>query len=652
MLQIFRNSGRHWIGKALTFVLFGLLIVSFAIWGVADWITNPGGSTVASVGNRTISVQEMRDAYLNQLQNVQRQLRTPVSPEQARAMGLDQQVLGQLVGQAVLDTSADDLRLAVPDATIVAIVMREPQFRDGDGNFNRAAFDAALQNAGISEPAFVREQRAVLPRRQIAESLTGDIAPPLPMQAAFHRYGAERREALHATLAPAAAGAVDDPDDAALEAWFKERTALFRLPEFRALSVLTIDPETLAKPEEVSREAALARYEADRESRYGTPETRHLQQLVFPNETEADAVHRRLTAAATADGANAEQALAQAFEAIAAERKVAESDYDLGLVARNAVFDPAVAEAAFALAEPGISAPVRGRFGAVIVRVVSITPPSVQSFGEVEQSVRLAVAIDAARAAVEALHDRIEEARATARPLGEIAAENGLPFQTVPAVDRNGRGRDGAPVSDLPEADALIAAAFASDVGADNAPLRRQTSTGTGYVWFDVTDVAPERDRTFEEARADALARWREEAVDDRLAAVAGEIVARLDGGEAFEAVTDSLPAGALASPVSTASDIARVGEAPGLAPAVVQQIFATHRGKAGSAAVPGGRVVFQVTGAVTPPLDAASPRAVAVAEQLSAVIAEDLLTEYIGRRQAELRPTVNPQALATATGL
>ncbi len=641
MLQLFRNSGRHWLGKALTVVLFSLLILSFGIWGVADWITNPGGNSVANVGNRTVSVQEMRDAYVNRLQSLQQQLRTPVSADQARAMGLDQQVLGQLVGQAVLDTSADDLGLAVPDATIAAIVTREPQFRNSDGNFDRAAFDAALQNAGITEQVFVREQRSVLPRRQIAESVAGDITPPTPMLAAFHRYGAERREALHTTLTPAAAGPVADPDEAALEAWFKERTALFRLPEFRAISVIAVDPETLAKPESVSRDVALARYEADKESRYGTPETRHVQQLVFPTLAEAEAAHARLTAGGP-----------ETFEALAAERKVAESDYDLGLVARDAVFDPAVAQAAFALAAPGIGAPVAGRFGTVIVRVVSITPPSIQSFGEVEQSVRLAVAIDEARTAVNALHDQIEEARATARPLAEIATQSGLPLQTVPAIDRSGRGRDGAPVGDLPEASALVAAAFASDVGADNAPLRRQTSTGTGYVWFDVTDVAPERDRTFEEARADVLERWRAEALADKLAKVAGDVVARLDNGEAFAAIAASLPEGALAAAPVVTTDITRVGETAGLAPAVAQQVFAIHKGKAGSAAVPQGRVVFQVTGAATPPLDPADARAVAVKQQLTSVLADDLLTEYVGKRQAELRPTVNPQALSAATGL
>lgn len=638
MLQLFRNAGRNWFGKALTTVLFGLLILSFAIWGVADWVTNPGGNTVATVGARTISTEQMREAYLNQLQALQRQLRTPVTPEQARALGLDRQVLGQLVGQAVLDSEADAFRLAVPDATIVDIVTREPQFRDSAGNFNRAAFDAALRNAGISEQTFVDEQRAVLPRRQFAESVAGDVAAIRPMQEAFHRFAAERRAARYATLTAQAAGPIADPDDATLESWFNERKSVFRLPEFRALSVLSIEPETLAKPENVSREAALARYEADKESRYGTPETRHLQQIVFKDAGEAAAAHERLNAGET-------------FEAVAAGRGVAEADYDLGLVTREEVFDPAVAQAAFALDAPGVTAPVQGRFGSVIARVVSITPPSVQSFGEVEQSVRLAIAIEEARAAVNALHDAIEDARASARPLAEIAKENGLPLQTIPAVDGSGRDAAGNPVPDLATGADLLGAAFASDIGADNAPLRRQTSTGAGYVWFDVTEVTPARDRTFAEAREDAVKRWRTEAVADRLATVAGDIVARLDKGEAFEDIVATLPEGALAAPIAAVADIARNSQTGGLPPAAVQQIFATHKGKAGSAALPDGRIVFLVTEAATPPFAADAPQAAALARQLGTALADDLLAEYVAWRQAELKPTFNEQALRAATG-
>lgn len=645
MLQFFRNSSRNWFGKALTTILFGMLIFSFAIWGISGWIDNPSTNTVVTVGDRSITVPEMREAYLNQIQNLQRQLRTSISSEQAQALGIDRQVLGQLVSQAILDNSVEMLHLAVPDDTIVNVVMQEPQFRDSNGKFNRAAFDAALQNAGVTEKAFVDDQRAVLPRRQLAESIAGDMTPVAAMQEAFHRFQTESRAATYATLLNQAAGTIADPDNATLEAWFNERKPLFRLPEYRALSVLSINPETLAKPEAVTPEEALARYEADKTTRYGTPETRHLQQLVFQNETEAEQAYQQLVKAEARD-------VDQLFTTIAKQHKLAEADYDLGLVAKNAVFDPVVADTAFSMKEPGISKPVTGRFGPVIVRVAAITPPSIQEFSEVEQAVRLAIAVEKSQAAINSLHDHIEDGRAAAKSLADIAHENELTLKIVPSIDRSGHDDKGQLVSDLPDAEALINAAFTSDVGADNAALRQATSTGTGYIWFDVTEVTPGRERTFDEARENALTRWREEAVADKLASLANEIAKRIEGGETLAAVMSSMPEGTFATSAPLeAKDIVRNRQADGLKDAAIEQIFATHIGKAGSIATPEGRQVFQVTGVTVPPFDAASEQAQALARQLQGTIADDLLTEYINKRQLDLRPTLNEQALRLATG-
>src|SRR5512147_1515381 len=55
MLQSIRNQAKSWV----VFILFGLLILSFGIWGIAD-IFRPGVSnktTVASVGDIDISAQ-------------------------------------------------------------------------------------------------------------------------------------------------------------------------------------------------------------------------------------------------------------------------------------------------------------------------------------------------------------------------------------------------------------------------------------------------------------------------------------------------------------------------------------------------------------------------------------------------------------------
>ena len=84
MLRECARPGRAAVGKVIATVFFGVLIVSFAIWGIGDIFRTTPASTVAQVGSTSISVDQLRDAYTNELQRLGRQFRTVITPEQAR----------------------------------------------------------------------------------------------------------------------------------------------------------------------------------------------------------------------------------------------------------------------------------------------------------------------------------------------------------------------------------------------------------------------------------------------------------------------------------------------------------------------------------------------------------------------------------------
>ena len=113
MLRGMNRLGQSWVGKALVAVLFGFLIVSFAIWGIGDIFRGAVRTDVASVGDINISADAFRTAYQNEVQRLARQTRQSISPERARALGIDTQVLGRLVTEAALDQKARDLGLGV-----------------------------------------------------------------------------------------------------------------------------------------------------------------------------------------------------------------------------------------------------------------------------------------------------------------------------------------------------------------------------------------------------------------------------------------------------------------------------------------------------------------------------------------------------------
>lgn len=628
MLRNMRKAGQTLVGKIIATVFFGALIVSFAIWGIGDIFRATPASAVAEVGSTTITVDQVRNAYTNELQRLGRQFRTVISPEQARAFGLDQQVVYNLVTEAVMAEQAKQMGLSVSDQLVAASIMNNPAFKGADGQFNRAQFDQALRNIGLSEAGFVQEQRSAMARLHLAEAIAGDINVPVAAKEALHRFASERRAASYILLTAAMAGDIPAPTAEQLQSFFNERKSAFRAPEYRALSVMALDAAALAKPETVSEADARQAYEQQK-SKYGTPERRTIQQITFPSQAEAEAAAAKIKEGTT-------------FEALAGERNVSPQDLELGTFTKSEMLDQTVADAVFALEQGAVSAPIAGRFGPVLVRVTQIQPESVRPFDEVVAELRQEVAQQRAQGQIEKIHDEIEDLRAGAKPLADIAKEKGLTLVQVPAIEAGGQDTAGNPVN-LPEKDAVVKAAFASDIGVDNEPLR----TATGYVWYDVTGIEPSREKNLDEVREQVAAQWREDQVAQRLSEKANELTGRLEKGEAIEAVAQEA-----GGAVKNAADLARNAAKDELTTEAVNRIFAVPVGKAGHAANgTDARAVFKVTAATVPPLITTTQAAQNAQNQLQTGFGDDLISQYIAQVRQDLGVTINQQALRRATG-
>src|ERR1041384_4999825 len=112
MLDSLRNLASGWVAQ----ILLAILVISFAVWGVADIFTGFGQNAVARVGDSDITVREFQRSYQLAAQNVSQQLGQNVTPQQLAQFGLPQQVLEQLVLEAALDNAARRLGLGLSNA--------------------------------------------------------------------------------------------------------------------------------------------------------------------------------------------------------------------------------------------------------------------------------------------------------------------------------------------------------------------------------------------------------------------------------------------------------------------------------------------------------------------------------------------------------
>jgi peptidyl-prolyl cis-trans isomerase D len=628
MLRGLRNASSNWLGKTIMITVVGFLALSFAIWGIGDIFRGFGRSTVAKIGGTEITIDNFRTLYNDRLQQFSRQFGRPISADQARTMGLDRIVIGQLIAEIVLDERARSLGLALSDAEVSKQIMTDPAFLGPNGQFDRFRFEATIRNAGYTEPRFVAEQRRRLLRRELAGTISTGLSAPKALVDAVNRYDNEQRSIEYVLLDRAQAGDIPQPSPEELAKYFDERKILFRAPEYRKLVIVSLIPSEQARWIEIS-DADLKRAYEERRARYVTPERRHILQVDFPNAESAQAAADRI-----AKGAKLDE--------IAKELGKTEKDIDLGTVAKAAVIDRAAGDAAFALKEGEVSAPVKGRFGTVLVQVLKIEPEQVRPFEQVAGELKQELATARAKTEIFDVYNKIEDARAEGKPLAEAAEALKLPMRTIDAIDRTGRDATGTPVS-LPD-QRLLAGAFSTDVGVDRDALQVQD----GYIWYDVTGVTPSRERPIDEVKEQVEARWREQEIATRLNAKATEILDKLKAGTPFADV-----AAASNLKVETMNGIKRGQGSGALSQAAVAAVFRTAKDAVGKAeaAQPAEQVVFRVTEIVVPTLDAASADAKRVVETLDRGLSEDILGEYIAKLESEIGVTINQSALNQVVG-
>jgi peptidyl-prolyl cis-trans isomerase D len=350
MLEGLRAASQNWIGRAIMALVMGFIVISFAVWGVGDVFRGFTSQRLARVGSGEVTLDAYRSAYQNELRRLQQRLRRGITNEEARAAGLDLQILERLVTDAALDQRAQALGLATSDETTQQILKAEKVFQGPTGQFDAERFKQIARDAGFTERGFLQDQKGAYLRKVLTDAVIAGMEPPRLMIEAIYRFRNEARAIDYLVLPTSAA---PTPSEDELKKFFADREQTFRAKEYRKLTVLSATPTSLAKPSDVSEGDVRKLYDEAKTKRYGSPEKRDVRQIVFKTEKEAEDALARLKGGLD-------------FDALVAELKLNPKDVDLGFVEQRDFGDPKVAAAAFALDKPGLAEPVRTAFGTVV----------------------------------------------------------------------------------------------------------------------------------------------------------------------------------------------------------------------------------------------------------------------------------------------
>ena len=434
MLEALRRGAQTWVAK----LLFGILVLSFAIWGVADVFRGWGRGSIAKVGGTSVTAEEFNRQFQNELDQVSRQANRRLTTEQGRAIGLDRRVINQLVGGLAIEQHASDLGLALSDKTLADMVANDPDFKGPDGKFSRDGFNNVLRQMGLSEEGFLRLKRKDELRTAIIGAFVKGQVVPKPMLETQFAYDQEKRVIEYVTIDSEKAVSVPEADETKLKERYEAGKSGFMTPEYRKFEALFLSVDDLKKSVEITDADIAAEYEKTKDS-YNTPEKRRVQQIAFKDKAAAEAGKKALE-----DGS-------KTFGDVAKEAGAKDTDVDLGLIAKASLIDPKISDVAFALEKDKIADVVEGRFATVLLRVTQIEPGIVKTLADVKDQVKDKLATAKAKLLIQEKHDEIDDNRNGGKTLKEIGESLKLTFKEIAAADRNGLTPQSAPAIEGPD---------------------------------------------------------------------------------------------------------------------------------------------------------------------------------------------------------
>lgn len=615
---------RNIIVKAITFALFGLLIASFAVWGIGDiFRVNPQETPVAEVGDARIEQQEFARLLGRELNRLSQRLGQRFDAEQARALGVVDQVVGQMVGRALVDQKIADMGLTISEDQLKQRIVEEPAFRNEAGQFDRARFAQALLLSNLGEQEFLDGLRRDILREQLVGPISDAAPAPKLVAEALFAYRQEMRTARVLRVPKDSVSEIPEPDEAALTAFHKEFSNSFMAPEYRAVTYIRLRPEDLLNEISIADSELLDEFELRRDE-FTVPEKRQIQQIVLNDEAAANAAMERIRGGAS-------------FDTVAKDA-TGDAPVDLGLVEAPGL-PGELADAAFALKAGETSEPVSTGLGWHILHVTSVVPGEEPDFAKARDELREDMAMAQAIDSLVSIANRLDDELASGASMEEAAAALNVKAKKIDAIDRNGNDPKGEAIPNLPP-DQFLQIVYDTPPG--EGSLLTETDDG-GFFILHVDGVTPAQLRPLDEVRDQVVELWRDARRAEKTSEIASTIAGRVRNGEKLEDIGK-----ADGYAVETTEPLNRFESDPAraFAPTLASKLFDLSPGEVDTTAAPAGHLVFQLVeiGKANPV--SRQSEVTALQNSLSGAMHNDLLEEFMASLRSEYGVTINQTAI------
>ena len=370
-----RSSG------AFAYFIAALIIIPMAFWGIQEYATTQAVPTLVEVGDMNVTQADL-DQRLRQVQDAERQR----NPELANSdlfstPFFKRSVLNSLVDRVIVEQHANDYNYRLGNAQLASIIKEQPLFQNDAGEFNQQAYDEFVQSRLYSKQRFEQQVRDDSRIAQVSEGYQESAFVMPDELRGLLAAQAEQRTFDLVTVSESEYLQTIEVSDEAVQERYQNALDEFMEPDRMSVEYVELDVAQIAESIEVIEDDLRAIYEDNKEN-YIAPESRSASHILLTTGGDESDEAQKALAESLLEQLNQGADFAELAAEYSDDPGSASQGGDLGLI-QAGVMVPEFEQAAFALAEGEISAPIKTQFGYHLIQVTDVSGGEAQSFDEV-----------------------------------------------------------------------------------------------------------------------------------------------------------------------------------------------------------------------------------------------------------------------------
>ncbi len=385
MLESMRNQAQSWLAKVL---LTGIAL-SFVLWGVGDYFSDNGITTVATINDSPIGSSEFYQAYERQLNAYRSMLGKQFSKDLVASLHVKENTLQTIINRRIMLDVANNLGMVAPEAVLLSTVQNNPTFQSA-GAFDPKRYQILTRNMGFgSAQDYENDLRLNIMVDALQKAIVGSVQVSESEIRDRFNHDYEQRVMAAIIVDPATQMDKITISDTQAKAWYESHTQNYQSPLKIKVNAVEISALALAQEMIVDDAEIKAAYDK-RKAEFAEPEqrkARHILIKVAKGSSESVYKIARKKIESIQARLKAGEDFAKLAKEVSEDASTASKGGELGWFKAGAMapqFDLAV----FAMDKGNVSDVVESQNGFHLIKLEDVRPAHQKPYTEVKDTLK------------------------------------------------------------------------------------------------------------------------------------------------------------------------------------------------------------------------------------------------------------------------